>query len=193
MLEVGREGDPGGTASRKLLEESWLYLEGLGYEMSRHFDGRPRIHIGPPSIHDPEIGFCRFRSGMDDADVSHLTMPRSFFCRSWLIRVNYSDTDLSESVMCWNDFDDCDFSGADLSDCDMRASNFTRCRFVGAVLRRSDLRLSTFDDCDFTGAELAGAVAEGTGSRAELRDILSDEQRLAVSWAEEEGPQPPGG
>ena len=102
-------------------------------------------------------------------------------------------TDLSESCMCWNDFDDCDFSGADLSGCDMRASIFRRCSFAGAVLRGADLRRSSFDGCGFAGADLSGAVAEDTGSRARLRELLSAEQVAAVSWVESGGPEPPGG
>jgi uncharacterized protein YjbI with pentapeptide repeats len=147
-----------------------------------------------PSYDDKEpLGFSYFRSGLEDADRSHLTMPRTFFGRSWLVRVNFADTDLSESRMCWNDFDDCDFAGADLSGCDMRASIFRRCTFAGAMLRGADLRRSTFDGCDFAGADLSGAVAEGTGSRARLRDLLSAEQRATVSWGEDAGPEPPGG
>jgi uncharacterized protein YjbI with pentapeptide repeats len=146
-----------------------------------------------PSIYDEEPRLSFYKSGLTDADRSHLTMPRTFFGRSWLIRTNFAGTDLSESRMCWNDFDDCDFAGADLSGCDMRASIFRRCSFAGAVLRGADLRRSTFDGCNFTGADLSGAVAEGTGSRARLRELLSTAQVAVVSWAEDAGPEPPGG
>ena len=140
---------------------------------------------------EPRLGY--FRSGLEDEDRSHLTMPRTFFGRSWLVRVNFADTDLSESCMCWNDFDECDFSGADLSGCDMRASHFRGCKFAGAVLRCADLRRSTFDGCDFVGADLSRAVAEGMGSRARLRDLLSAEQLAVLLWAADAGPEPPGG
>jgi len=124
---------------------------------------------------------------------SGLSLPRTYFGRSLAERASFVDTDLSESRMCWNDFDDCDFSGADLSGCDMRASIFRRCSFAQAVLLGADLRRSTFDGCDFTGASLAGAVAEATGSRARLRDLLNAEQRATVSWVEDAGLEPPGG
>jgi uncharacterized protein YjbI with pentapeptide repeats len=159
----------------------------------RNPDGSPAVLDRMPSIYDEPPRLSFFRTGLEDADRGHLTMPRTFFGRSWLVRVNFADTDLSESCMCWNDFDDCDFTGADLSGCDMRASIFRRCVFAGALLRGADLRRSTFDGCDFTGAELSGAVAEGIGSRARLRDLLSAEQRAAVRWVEDTGPEPPGG
>jgi hypothetical protein len=178
---------------RKSLDETWRFLESQHASVPRHPDGRPAVPDRMPSYDDEEPRFGYFRSGLEDADRSHLTMPRTFFGRSWLVRVNFADTDLSESCMCWNDFDDCDFTGADLSGCDMRASIFRRCTFAGAMLRGADLRRSTFDGCDFTGADLSGAIAEGTGSRARLRDVLSVEQRAAISWAEDAGPEPPGG
>jgi uncharacterized protein YjbI with pentapeptide repeats len=164
------------------------------HPMPRHPDGRPVLPDRMPSFDDEApLGHSYFKSGLEDADCSNLTMPRTFFGRSWFIRVRFAGTDLSESRMCWNDFDDCDFTGGDLSGCDMRASIFRRCMFAGAVLRGADLRRSTFDGCEFTGADLSGVVAEGTGSRARLRDILSDDQRAAMSWTEDGGPEPPGG
>jgi uncharacterized protein YjbI with pentapeptide repeats len=152
-----------------------------------------------PSIYDEEpLGLSCFRSGLEDADRSHLTMPRTFFGRSWLVRVSFADTDLSESCMCWNDFDDCDFTGADLSGCDMRASKFTGCKFVGAVLRGADLRRSYFKDCEFTGADLTGAVAEGgilytRSGYTGVADFLTKKQQAVMTWTPDEGPEPPGG
>lgn len=178
---------------RKSLEDTRRFLESKHSSVPRHPDGRPLIRDQMPSFDDEKpLGFGYFRSGLEDADRSHLTMPRTFFGRSWLVRVSFADTDLSESRMCWNDFDDCDFTGTDLSGCDMRASIFRGCTFAGAMLRGADLRRSTFDGCDFTGADLSGAVAEGTGSRTRVRGLLSAEQVAAVSWAEDAGPEPPG-
>lgn len=178
---------------RKSLEETWRYLESQHARVPRHPDGSPAVPDRMPSFDDEEPGFSYFRSGLEDADRGHLTMPRTFFGRSWLIRVNFSGTDLSDSRMCWNDFDDCDFTGADLSACDMRASIFRRCTFEGAILSDADLRHSTFDGCVFTRAELTGAIAEGAGPRARLRDLLSEAQRAVIDWAEDGGPEPPGG
>jgi uncharacterized protein YjbI with pentapeptide repeats len=146
-----------------------------------------------PSIYDEQpLGLSYFRTRLEDSDNSNLTMPRTFFCRSWFMRVSFAGTDLSESSMCWNDFDGCDFSRADLSRCDMRASRFNGCKFVGTVMRGADLRHSSFEDCDFSGAELAGAVAEDADFEGCVQDFLSSEQQVVMSWSEE-GPEPPGG
>jgi uncharacterized protein YjbI with pentapeptide repeats len=174
------------------LEETWRYLESQGEETPRRPDGRPFVHDRMPSHDDEELGFSYFRYRLEDADNSNLMLPRTFFGRSWFVRVSFANTDLSESRMCWNDFDECDFSGADLSGCDMRASNFKGCRFVGAVLRGADLRRSSFKDCDFTGAELVGAVAEDADFQGCVQDYLTDEQQAVMAW-EDEGPEPPGG
>jgi len=178
---------------RKSLEDTWRHLEAEGDEPPRHPDGRPLVPTQMPSYDDEVLGLSYFRSGLEDADRSGLTMPRTYFGRSGFYRVRFTGTDLSESRMCWNDFEDCDFSGADLSGCDMRASVFKRCRFAGAVLRGADFRHSTFEDCDFAGAELSGAVAEDTDFQGCVQDYLSDEQQTVMSWAEDEGPEPPGG
>ncbi len=178
---------------RKSLEETWRYLESLHSDVPRHPDGSPAVPDRMPTIYDEVSRLGFFRTGRDGTDLSCLTMPRTFFGRSLFERVSFAGTDLSGSCLCWNDFNDCDFTGADLSGCDLRASLFERCSFAGAVLRGADLRRSTFDGCSFTGAELSGAVAEGTGSRARLRELLGAEQVAAVTWVEDAGPEPAGG
>src|SRR4051794_39512339 len=147
-----------------------------------------------PSVYDEEpLGFSYFRSGLEDADRSHLTMPRTLFSRSWLVRTSFAGTDLSESCMCWNDFDECDSSGADLSGCDMRASHFRGCKFAGAVLGGADLRRSSFGDCDFAGADLSGAVADRAGAGEYLAGKLTAEQSASMVWHDEPGEEPAGG
>jgi BTB/POZ domain-containing protein KCTD9 len=179
---------------RKSLDDTWRYFEASGYDAPRYPDGRPVIRDAMPSIYDEApLGLSYFRTKLEDADNNNLTMPRTFFGRSWLVRVNFADTDLSESCMCWNDFDDCDFSRADLSGCDMRASKFSGCKFIGAVLRGADLRRSSFEGCDFTEAELYGAIAEDADFQGCVQDFLSDEQQAMMTWSEERGPEPPGG
>lgn len=178
---------------RKSLEDTWRYLESHGEETPRRADGRPFVHDRMPSHDDEKLGFSYFRYRLQDADNSNLTLPRTFFGRSEFNRVNFANTDLSESRMCWNDFDDCDFSGADLFGCDMRASNFRRCKFLGAVLRGADLRRSSFVDCDFAGAVLTGAVAEDEDAIGCVQDYLAEEQQAVMAWTEDGGPEPPGG
>lgn len=179
---------------RRPLDATWQVLEATGDEVPRHPDGRPVVRDRMPSYDDEEpLGLSYYKSGLEDADRSRLTMPRTYFGRSGFVRVLFTDTDLSESRMCWNDFEGCDFSGADLSGCDMRASVFKECRFVGASLRRADLRRSSFDDCDFADADLTGAVAEDEDAIGCVQDWLTDEQQAVMSWIEDEGPEPPGG
>ncbi len=179
---------------RKSLEDTWQHLEAEGDEMPRHPDGRPVVRDQMPNYDDDEpLGLSYYKSGLEDADRSRLTMPRTYFGRSGFVRVQFSGTDLSESRMCWNDFEGCDFSGADLFGCDMRASKFERCRFAGASLRGADLRRSSFKDCDFTDADLTGAVAEDEDAIGCVQDWLSDEQQAVMAWSEDKGPEPPGG
>lgn len=178
---------------RKSPEDTWRHLESAGREPPRRPDGRPFIPEAMPAFDDDELGFSYFRCLVDDEDISRLTLPRTFFGRSRFLRVRFIDTDLSESRMCWNDFDACDFSDADLSGCDMRASAFRGCRFVGAVLRGADLRRSRFEDCDFTGADLTGAIAAGTRRSSAFRSLLDRDQQAVMAWTDDEGPEPPGG
>jgi hypothetical protein len=181
---------------RRSLEDTWRFLESTGRTMPRRPDGRPFVHAAMPNHDDEELGFYFYKGGLrddDQSDLSNLTLPRTFFGRSWFIRASFANTDLSESRMCWNDFDECDFCGADLSICDMRASFFRGCKFVGAVLRGADLRRSSFEDCDFAGADLTGAVAEDEDAMGCVQDYLVEEQKAVMAWSEDEGPEPPGG
>lgn len=178
--------------ARKSLEETWRYLEAKGEDAPRDAAGFPFVPARMPSCDDDEpLGFSYFRYRLEDAHNGNLTLPRTYFARSLLLRVKFANTNLSESRMCWNDFEECDFSGADLSGCDMRASNFTDCNFAGAVLRGADLRRSSFENCNFVEAELAGAMAEN-GSVWCLQNHLTDEQQTVIRWTEDSGPEPPG-
>lgn len=178
---------------RRSVEDSWRHLELQGETMPRDPGGRPFVSSAMPSHDDEELGFSFFRTREEDADYSNLSLPRTYFGRSLLQRVSFANTDLSESRMCWNDFEECDFSRSDLSESDMRASNFKRCKFMGSVLRGADLRWSSFDDCDFTGADLTGAVAEKADFQGCVQDFLTDEQQAVMAWSEDAGPKPPGG
>jgi uncharacterized protein YjbI with pentapeptide repeats len=178
---------------RRSLEDTWRFLESEGMTMPRRPDGRPFLHDAMPNHDDQELGFSYYKSVLEDADCGNLTLPRTFFGRSWFVRSSFANSDLSESRMCWNDFDECDFSGTDLSGCDMRASKFKGCKFVGAVLRSADLRRSTLEGCDFSGADLSNAVAEDADFQGCVQDFLSDDQQAGMVWSEDEGPEPPGG
>jgi uncharacterized protein YjbI with pentapeptide repeats len=162
--------------------------------MPRDPQGQPIVPASMPSYDDPEpLGFSYFCTGREDADRRNLTLRRTYFGRSLLERVDFRNTDLSESRMCWNDFVGCDFSGADLSGCDMRASLFRDCKFVGTILSHADLRRSAFQGCDFTVAVLTGAVADYYRDEYDLAELLTKEQQAVMDWRDDPGPQPSGG
>lgn len=161
--------------------------------MLRDPDGNPFVPREMPNYDDEDLGFSFFRTGLKDADYSGLTLPRTFFGRSLFESVDFSDSDLVSSRMCWNDFEGCDFSKANLSGCDMRASNFKHCKFVGALLLKADFRQSSFENCDFTDADVTGAQAEDMDGIGRVQDQLTEEQIASMEWLPDSGPEPPGG
>lgn len=181
-------------AKRLTVEETWRQMEAGGATMPRSPDGKPFIPDAMPAYDDEELGFSFFRSGLEDGDLSNLSLPRTFFGRSGFTRVSFENTDLSGSCMCWNDFTNCDFSGADLTGCDMRASVFADCIFDGATLRGANLERSTFEGCTFKGANLTTANADAVyGDEYGLIDTLSDDQLASMKINEDPGPEPGGG
>lgn len=172
------------------VEETWRFLKQEGYEPPEDTKGQPAILERMPSYDDEGDRLSFFKTRVEGDKLDHLTIPRTFFARSEMVRVGFQDTDLHESRMCWNDWTKCNFTGADLTGCDMRASVFVRCKFVKAVLLGADMRRCTFDRCDFAGAQLAGAQL----SRAQAEQLdLSGQQWNDISWQQDDGPEPPGG
>ena len=106
---------------------------------------------------DEPLGVSFFRTQLADESLEHLTLPRTFFGKSEVLKTSFKDTNFSDSNLSWNDFIDVDFTAADLSKSDLRASHFVRVSFCDTNLRGADLRRSTFDDCDFSNATLHGA------------------------------------
>lgn len=178
---------------RKSLEDTWNFLESQGKTAPRHLDGTPLIHEMMPNFDDEELRLSYFSYRLENANNGDLTMPRTFFGRSGFIRVRFANSDLSQSRMCWNDFEECDFSSTDLSGCDMRASKFINCSFIGANLANADLRRSFFKECDFTDADLTNAIVEDEDAEGCVQDWLAKEQCDQIAWADDEGPEPPGG
>ena len=70
--------------------------------------------------------------------------------------------------------------GADLTGADIRRTD----------LRGADMRRSDFEECVFDGALMDGAILtrKQAGQMA-----LSDAQKAAVDWRQEDGPEPSGG
>ena len=152
--------------------------------------------VGPkmPAHDDEVLRFSFYKHVVEGADLSNLTIPRTYAGRSGFTRVDFRNTDLTESRMCWNDFIECDFRGADLTLCDLRSSVFTRCQFGKADLRGADLRRAWFETCSFRGANLWGAIADYINAdETDFEERLSGKQRGAMEWHEDPGEEPDGG
>jgi hypothetical protein len=188
--------------TRLSYEESCRLLQRLGYPDVEADGVIPPIPDHRPQCDDEAplgVSFFRTFVGQDieegDEDASHrdlenLTLPRTFFGRSYIQHVSFKNTDLYESTMCWNDFTEVNFTDADLSGCDLRASIFSEVDFVRTNLRNADLRRSTFEACDFTDADMAGAkLTRKQGERIHL----SVEQQKVIDWQDTDGDEPPGG
>ena len=174
-------------------EESCRLLQRLGYRDVGTEGAVPPIPDHRPQFDDQRplgVSFFRTVVGAGEHDLENLTLRRTFFGRSEVGPVSFKNTDLSESTLCWNDFNEVNFTDADLSGCDLRASFFSEVDFVRANLRNADLRHSSFEACDFTDADMRGAKL--THEHGEQIN-LSEQQRQEVDWQETDGDEPPGG
>jgi uncharacterized protein YjbI with pentapeptide repeats len=177
------------TAPRLDYENSKRRLRDLGFLGEEEQSPLPD-HIPQPEDEEP-LGVSLFRTAVGDgADLSNLSIPRTFFGRSEISNVSFHNTDLSESNLRWNDFSDVDFTEAILTRADLRASIYTRVNFTRTDLRGADMRRASFDDCVFDDAMMNGAVlARKHGPRL----ALSSTQKAAIDWRDEDGPAPSGG
>ena len=181
-----------GRTTRLSYEESCRLLQRLGCPDVGAEGVIPPIPDHRPQIDQDPLGVTFFRTfvGVGEYDLENLTLPRTFFGRSEIERVSFKNTDLSESNLCWNDFNEVNFTDADRSGCDIRASFFSEIDFVRTDLRNADFRRSNFEACDFTDADMRGAQL--TREQAELI-LLSDQQQQVIDWQESDGEEPPGG
>lgn len=152
-------------------------------QMPRHDDDEP---LG--------VGFFKSGLGEDEpgqlALMENMTLPRTFFGRSYIRQISFKNTDLSESRLCWNDFTEVDFTKSDLTGADLRATVYKNVLFVHANLSDTDLRHSLFEGCDFTGATMKGAKLKL--EQAEPLN-LSKQQREDINWQAEDGEELEGG
>jgi BTB/POZ domain-containing protein KCTD9 len=97
--------------NRKTYEESCELLQKLGYLEQGEI---PPIPDHPPHWDDDEsLGVGFFRTFIEEGDLENLTLPRTFFGRSAVGPISFKNADLSESSLCWNDFNEVDFTDAD--------------------------------------------------------------------------------
>lgn len=175
---------------RRSIKETWEVLNSNGLKAPIRPDGEPLVPDCIPCYDDEELGLSIFKTEIVSEDLSGLSMPRTYFARSLISRVSFQNTDLTESNMCWNDFNECDFSGAILKSCDMRASGFIKCDFTGAVLRGADLRRSHFDKCKFSDADFSRTMVN---VKQEKMFNLSFSQAIRARWRWFLGNEPEGG
>lgn len=169
-------------------ENSCRLLQRLGYLDAGNI---PLIPDHRPQFDDEEpLGVNFFRTLVGDGDLENLTLPRTYFGRSEIGPLSFKNTDLSESSLCWNDFNKVNCTDADLSECDLRASHFSEMVFVRANLRNADLRHCTFEECDFTDAGMRGSKLTHEQGR---QILLSNRQQEEIEWHESDGETPPGG
>jgi uncharacterized protein YjbI with pentapeptide repeats len=143
------------SQARLSYAESIRRLQELGF-LER--DQQPPMPVRLPQPEDEEpLGLSFFRTFVGEgADLSNLSIPRTFFGRSDIGNASFRNTDLSESNLCWNDFTDTDFTVATLARADLRASIYTRVKFTQADLRGADMRHTNFEGCIFDGAIMDG-------------------------------------
>jgi len=139
-------------------------------------------------VDDAGLDFTRLH--VEGHDLGNLTLPRTFFSRCRFQAMSFRNTDLSESVLCWNDFIEVDFSSASLARADLRLALFELTSFRDADLRGADLRAAGLELCHFDGADMDGAIV----SRRQLSDLLlTRRQRRLIDVREDDGPEPDGG
>ena len=165
--------------SRLSLEATWELLEMANYGPLWDEGHQPLVPTQALTEDTEEEDFTFFRTFLREANLSRMTLPRTYFGRTGFELVSFLDSDLKQSYMCENDWLDCDFTAADLSETDMSSSLYYGCRFKRAILNDADLREAEFVDCDFTEAEMRGAVLSH-----EQADIFlwSERQRAAIDW-----------
>jgi uncharacterized protein YjbI with pentapeptide repeats len=147
-------------------------------------------HVPQPEDEDKlGLGFYKTFIG-DGADLSNLSIPRTFFGRSEISNASFRNTDLTESNLRWNDFIDVDFTEATLVRADLRSSIYTRVRFARTDLRGADMRRADFEKCVFDDAVMDGAILT---RRQGAQLALSNAQETTVDWRNEDGPEPSGG
>lgn len=176
------------SSERKSYRESCLLLQKIGQLDNDQF---PEIPKHRPQYDDPgPLGVSFFRVLIENEILANLTLPRTYFGKSEFRNVSFSNTDLSESTLCWNDFIRVNFSDSDLSKSDLRASVYKSVKFDRANLSFADLRRSSFENCSFLETDFSGAIAT---RRLKTEIIISQKQIEQISWTDDEGEEPGGG
>jgi hypothetical protein len=147
-------------------------------------DRMPRYDSAEPR------GVSFFREQVREKDFSNLTLPKAYFLEigTEMRSVLQHRFDAVEPLL--ERFHRRRFLTRCPAACDLRSSLFARVKFVGADLRAADLRRSSFEACTFVDANMQGAILT-RGQDAQIS--LSRQQRIAINWRDDEGPEPDGG
>jgi hypothetical protein len=81
---------------RESIEETWQFLAATGWNMPFRSEGSPFVAAAMPSHDDEEPRYSCFKTRMEDVDSSNLSLPRTFFGRSFFAAVSYANTGLSD-------------------------------------------------------------------------------------------------
>src|ERR1035438_7764265 len=103
-------------ATRLSYEDSCRLLQRIGYPDAGAEGVIPPIPDHRPQCDDEApLGVSFFRTFVGESALENLTLSRTFFGKSEVGPVSFKNTDLSESTLCWNDFNGVNFTDADLS------------------------------------------------------------------------------
>ena len=101
-------------------------------------------------------------------ELQELFLPYSSWCGVYAKAQDFSDVDLTGSLLTDANLESAIFAEANLENVDFSRSNLKKASFVNANLRGAD-----FENCNLIGADFRGAILEGSQFRgAILKDIV---------------------
>ena len=101
-------------------------------------------------------------------ELQELFLPYSSWCGVYAKAQDFSDVDLTGSLLTDANLEGAIFAEANLENVDFSRSNLKKVSFVNANLRGAD-----FENCNLVGADFRGAILEGSQFRgAVLKDII---------------------
>lgn len=165
---------------RKGYSDSWpVFANGRGELTAPPLLGRR------PAFGEVE-GIDLFRTRVEEEDYAGLTLPHLYVCRTLIRKCSFRDSDVSQSLLVWSDFENVTFVEADLHDGDLRNSIFDGCQFDGANLEGCDVRGSTFRGCTFFGARTMGMVI--TQKLARTLPLLPEQLAASLVGPKQDSP-----
>jgi len=101
-------------------------------------------------------------------ELQELFLPYSSWCGVYAKAQDFSDVDLTGSLLTDANLENAIFAESNLENVDFSRSNLKKASFVNANLRGAD-----FENCNLTGADFRGAILEGSQFRgAILKQVI---------------------